>query len=80
MCQQSTISQFSMTQQNGNSNPFYLFVYRTNTYIDSIKKFADALQYDLLDVLVEVAVQDGVGAGGRQANQVTDHVGSHQAF
>ena len=50
------------------------------TYIDSLKKFADALQYDLLDVLVEVAVQDGVGAGGRQANQVTDHVGGHQAF
>ena len=50
------------------------------TYIDSLKKFADALQYDLLDVLVEVAVQDGVGAGGRQANQVTDHVGGYQAF
>ena len=55
----------------------YIVLY---TYIDSIKKFADALQYDLLDVLVEVAVQDGVGAGGRQANQVTDHVSSHQAF
>ena len=55
----------------------YLVLY---TYIDSIKKFADALHEDLLDVLVEVAIQDGVGAGGRQANQVTDHVGSHQAF
>ena len=50
------------------------------TYIDSIKKFADSLHNDLLDVLVEVAVQDGFGAGGRQANKVTDHVGSHQAF
>ena len=59
---------------------YLVLYYYMYTYIDSLKKFADALQYDLLDVLVEVAVQDGVGAGGRQANQVTDHVGGYQAF
>ena len=42
------------------------------TYIDSIKKFADTLHDDLLDVLVEVAVQDGVGAGWAHAHQVAD--------
>ena len=40
----------------------------------------DALHEDPLDVLVEVAVEDWVGAGGGQANNVTDHVCCHETL
>ena len=40
----------------------------------------DALNEDPLDVLVKVAIQDGVGACGGQANNVTDHVCCHETL
>ena len=40
----------------------------------------DALHEDPLDVLVKVAIQDGVGACGGQANNVTDHVCCHETL
>ena len=37
--------------------------------------------YDnLKDVLIKVAVQDGVCTGGGQTNQVTDHVRCHHTL
>ena len=57
------------------------YMYGINTVAESIRHIFDTLHKDLLDILlVEVSVKNGVCAGGRQANQVTDHVGGHQTL
>ncbi len=51
-----------------------------NTAPEPISHVTDALHDNLQGVLIAVAVQDRVCAGGGQTNQVTDHVGGHQTL
>ena len=51
-----------------------------NTVQEPISQVTDALHDNLKDVLIKVAVQDGVCAGGGQTNQVTDHVRCHHTL
>ena len=56
-------------------------MYGINTVAESVRHIFDTLHKDILDILlVWVSVKNGVGAGGGQANQVTDHVGGHQTL
>ena len=57
------------------------------THIETIKAVAnlvsdstEPLHNDLLDVLIEVPIEDRVGAGGGHPDEVTNHVGGHEAL
>ena len=61
------------------------FLYQT--HIETIKTIADLvcdstgpLYENLLDVLIEETVENWVGAGGGHPDEVTNHVGGHEAL
>ena len=57
------------------------------THLETIKTIANLvcdytnpLHKDLLDVGSEKTIDDGVGAGGGHPDEVTNHVGGHEAL